>query len=83
MAVPQVTDSHIHDANALVRAFESLETVDSKGPCETTASLVLLKVYRRRLRGVGAETPSWVAEEILGASDRTSDAPPVRWIGRN
>jgi hypothetical protein len=67
----------------MVRAFESLETVDSKGPFETTAAWVLLKVCQRKLRGVGAETPSWVAEEILGASGWTGDARPLQWIGRN
>ena len=77
------TERVLEQGKALVRAIESLETIDSSGPFETAITWFLLKAYRRRLRAIVGAAPAWVAEEILSASERIDDDRPVHWISTN
>lgn len=76
-------ESLIHQGKALVRAIESLETIDSSGPFESAMTWLLLKAYHQRLRTIVAAAPGWVTEAILSASERMGDDRPARWISQN
>ena len=80
---PELTDRILRQGKALVRAIESLETIDSSGPFETAVTWLLLKAYRHRLRAIVAAASAWVTEEILSASERIADERPVQWISPN
>jgi hypothetical protein len=70
-----VTDRVLQQGKALVRAIEALETIEPTGPIERAHARFLLQAHRRRLRGIVALAPEWVAEDILSASQRTQDTP--------
>jgi hypothetical protein len=53
------------------------------GPFERVHARFLLQAYRRRLRAIVEAAPSWVAEEILGASQRIGDDRPAVWLSEN
>jgi hypothetical protein len=77
------TEHVLEQGKALVRAIESLETIGSSGPFETSTKWLLLMAYRHRLRAIVAAGPAWVAEEILSASEGIADDGPVQWISPN
>jgi len=80
---PKATDRLIRQGRVLVRAIDSLEAIDSKGPFESAATWFLLRAYRHRLRSIVVEAPAWAAEEIIGASEQIGDDRPVQWISPN
>ena len=77
------TDRILEQGQALVRAIEALETIEPTGPIERVQAWFLLKAYRRRLRALVVTAPSWLAEEILSASQRIGDDRPAVWMGEN
>ena len=55
---PAFTDRIIAQGRALVRAIEALGTIEPSSAIERAAARLLLCVYKRRLRGVAAVTPT-------------------------
>lgn len=64
----------LEQGKALVRAIEALATIKPSGATERAIASLLLRVYKRRLRGIVAVAPSWMSEEILSASQRIGKA---------
>jgi len=42
-----------------------------------------MAAYKRRLRGIVAAAPDWLAEEILSASEHIGDDRAVLWVSKN
>jgi hypothetical protein len=80
---PERTDHIIQQGRALVRAIEALGTIESSGPFERLIAGLLLAAYKRRLRGIVEEVPSWMTERILSASERIDDKRMVLWMSDN
>jgi hypothetical protein len=83
MAEPAHTDRIIAQGKALVRAIETLGTIEPTGPIERALAWLLLAAYKRRLRAIVEAVPSWVSEEILSASERIGDDRAVLWRSDN
>ena len=77
------TERILEQGKALVRAIESLETIEPTGPLEQALVWLLLKAYRRRLRAIVSAAPTWVSEEILSASQRIPEDRPAVWLSEN
>ena len=54
---PAATDRIIAQGRALVRAIEGLGEIDPTGPVERTMAGLLLRVYKRWLRGLVEASP--------------------------
>jgi hypothetical protein len=54
-------------------------TVEPSGPFERALARLLLAAYKRRLRVIVETVPSWVAEEILSASECITLTSPCRY----
>jgi hypothetical protein len=82
---PELTDRIIRQGQALVRAIESLDTIEPTGPGPIERAIVwlLLQAYRRRLRAIVELAPPWVGEEILRASVHIDDRRPAVWPSKN
>ncbi len=68
---------------ALVRAIETLGTIEPTGPIERVLARLLMAAYKRRLRAIVEAAPAWVSEEILSASERIRDDRAVLWRSDN
>ena len=68
---------------ALVRAIEALGTIEPSGPFERAIAGLLLAVYKRRLRAIVETASSWVAEEILSASEHIGEDRAAVWMSEN
>jgi hypothetical protein len=77
------TDRIIQQGRALVRAIEALGTIEPSGPFERLIAGLLLAAYKRRLKGIVDEVPSWMTERILSASERIDDKRMVLWMSDN
>jgi hypothetical protein len=77
------TEKIVEQGQALVRAIEALETIEPTGPIERVQVWFLLQAYRRRLRGIVELAPTWLAEEILSASQAIDEKRPAVWLSRN
>jgi hypothetical protein len=80
---PGTTDRVIGQGQALVRAIESLESIEPSGPIERMMAALLVQAYRRRLRAIVASAPTWVSEQILSASQEIDDQRPAVWLSDN
>ena len=78
-----LTDRIIRQGRALVRAIESLTTIDPSGPFERAIAGLLVAAYKRRLRGIVELVPDWVAEEILSVSEGIGDDRAALWMSEN
>jgi len=65
---PNTTETVIEQGRALVRAIESIGTIEPSGPLERA----LVKVL-----------PDWVTEEILSASQHIGDDRAAVWFSDN
>ena len=83
MTNPELTDRIIAQGKALVRAIEALGTIEPSSRLERKLAGLLLHLYKRRLRAIVADAPSWVTEEILSASENIGDQRAVLWISKN
>ena len=83
MNEPQIAERIINQGKALVRAIEALGTIDPSGPFERALARLLMAAYKRRLRAIVADVPSWVTEEILSVSENISDQRAVLWMSEN
>ena len=83
MSNPQFTDRIRRQGKALVRAIEAVGTIEPSGPFERALTRLLMAAYKRRLRAIVADVPSWVTEEILSASENISDQRAVLWMSEN
>jgi hypothetical protein len=72
------TERVLEQGKALVRAIEALATINPTAASERAIASLLLRVYKRRLRGI-VVVARWVAEEILSASQHIDG---VAWSGR-
>jgi hypothetical protein len=80
MTDPDVVARAISQGKALVRAIESLATIEATGPIERFIVGLLLPAYKRRLRSIVESAPAWMSEEILSASEHIEgDRAPVWW----
>ena len=70
---PELTDDVIEQGCALVRAIEALSTIEPSGWFERWQVRLLVAAYKHRLREIIKVVPSWVAEEILGASEHNGE----------
>jgi hypothetical protein len=77
------TEKIVEQGQALVRAIEALETIEPTGPIERVQVWFLLQAYRRRLRGIVELAPTWLAEEILSASQRIGSDRAAVWLSEN
>ena len=66
-----------------MRAIEALGTIEPGGPFERAIAGLLLAAYKRRLRGIVEIAPSWVAEQILSASQHVGDDRAAVWMSEN
>ena len=66
----------LEQGQAQVCTIEALETIEPSGFAERANVWLLLRVYRRRLRGIVAVAPSWMSEEILSASQHIDEGRP-------
>ncbi|MBU0705010.1 MAG: hypothetical protein KKC18_14215 [Chloroflexi bacterium] len=66
--------------HALVRAIEALGTIEPSGPFERAIAGLLLAAYKR---GIVEAAPSWVAEEILSASQHIGEDRAAVWMSEN
>jgi hypothetical protein len=84
MKTPDITKHIIHQGRALVRAIESIGAIRADWPLECLVASLLLRMYKRKLRGIIGAAPAWVGEEILGASGwrREGDGEAL-WRGDN
>ena len=64
------TERILEQGQPLVRAIEALETIEPTGPIERAMVWLLLQAYPRRLRGIVALAPEWLAEETLSGRER-------------
>lgn len=80
MTEPGGTDRVLKHGRPLVRAIQSLETIESTGPIEQAMTWLLLQAYRRGLRAMVASAPAWMSEEILSASELIGDDTAVLWM---
>ena len=83
MTNPDVVARTIRQGKALVRAIESLATIEPTGPIERFIVGLLLPAYKRRLRGIVESAPAWVSEEILSASEHIEREPAALWWSDN
>ena len=83
MNEPQTTERIIAQGKALVRAIEALGTIESSDQLERALARLLMAAYKRRLRAIVANAPSWVTEEILSASENISDQRAMLWMSEN
>jgi hypothetical protein len=80
MSDPDVVARMIRQGKALVRAIESLATIEPTGPIERFVVGLLVPAYKRRLRAIVGRAPVWVTEEILSASEHiVSERAAVWW----
>jgi len=68
MNSPEFADNVITQVHTLVRAIESLDTIESSDPFERALADLFLAAYKRRLREVVQAAPPWVAEQVSSAS---------------
>jgi hypothetical protein len=80
---PDVVARMIRQGKALVRAIESLTTIEAAGPIERFMVDLLVPAYKRRLRGIVESAPAWVSEEILSASEHIESDRAVLWWSDN
>ena len=73
----------IHQGRALVRAIEGIGAIQADWPLERLVASLLLAVYKRKLRGIIAAAPTWVGEEILGASGWREGDRKALWRSDN
>ena len=78
-----VAERILEQGKALVRAIETLETIQPTGPFERAITWLRLQACRRRLRAIVELAPARLAEEILSASQRIGDDRPAVWLGEN
>jgi hypothetical protein len=83
MSDPDVVARMIRQGKALVRAIESLGTIEPTGPIERFTVGLLLSAYKRRLRAIVESAPAWVSEEILSASEHIESDRAVLWWSDN
>ena len=81
--LPARTNHLVSQGRALVRAIEALGTIEPSGPFERALARLLMAAYKRRLRAIVADVPSWVTEEILSVSENISDQRAVLWMSEN
>ena len=65
------------------RAIEAQGIIEPVGPYERALARLLMAAYKRLLRAIVKVVPTWVSEEILGASEHIGDDRPVLWISKN
>ena len=80
---PTHTDRIIAQGKALVRAIEALSTIEPSGWLERWQAGLLVAAYRHRLREIIKVVPSWVAEEILSASEHMEEERVAVWLSKN
>jgi hypothetical protein len=68
MSSLELTDNVITQVHTLVRAIESLDTIQSSDPFERALADLFLAAYKRRLREIVQTAPPWVAEQVSSAS---------------
>ena len=78
-----LTDRIIAQGRALVRVSEGLGTIELTGPFERALARLLMAAYKRRLRAIVKDAPTWVGEEILSASERIGDKRAALWVSKN
>ncbi|MCP4537737.1 MAG: hypothetical protein GY832_11370 [Chloroflexi bacterium] len=83
MTDPTTTERIIQQGKALVRAIESIGTIEPSGPFERALAGLLMAAYKRRLRAIIAAAPDWVGEQILSASQHVGDDRPAVWFSKN
>ena len=76
----ELTDRTIRQGRPLVRAIESLTTID---PFERAIAGLLVAAYKRRLRGVVELVPDLVEGEILSAGEQIGDDRAGPWMSEN
>ena len=83
IADSNLTDRVIAQSRAQVRAIEGGTEIEPSGWFERFIAGLLLAAYKRRLRGIIGEAPTWVGEEILSASQRIGSDRAVLWMSEN
>jgi hypothetical protein len=83
MTSPEFTDSTIIQGRALVRAIKALGAIEPSDPFERVVAELFQAAYRRRLTEIVEAAPAWVAEEILGASERVADQRVVAGVNKH
>ena len=83
MTDPELIYRIIAQGKALVRAIEALGTIEPSGPFERAIARLLQAAYKRRLRAIVENAPSWASEEILSASEHIGDDRAVVWMSEN
>jgi hypothetical protein len=78
MTGPAPTDPAIAQGRALVQAIEALYSIELSRPFEREVADLLRAAYKRRLMEIIEGAPSWVADEILSASEHIGDRDIVR-----
>ncbi len=77
MNSPEPTDRLIAQGHALVRAIEALGTTEMSNPFERALAEFFQAACERRLMEIVEAAPSWVAEEILSASEHIGNQRAV------
>jgi hypothetical protein len=70
-------------ASPSVRTIEALDTIALTGPFKWALARLLMVAYKRRLRAIVKVVPTWVSEEILGASEHIGDDRAVLWTSED
>jgi hypothetical protein len=83
MTDPDTTARVIRQGKALVRAIESLITIEPSGPIERFIVGLLLAAYKRLLRRIVESAPGWVSEETLSASEHIGNDQAMLWMSDN
>jgi hypothetical protein len=83
MTDPDVVARTIRQGKALVRAIESLSTIEATGPIERFIVVLLLPAYKRRLRAIIGSAPAWMSEDILTASEHIEGERTAMWWSDN
>ncbi len=73
----------IRQGRALVRAVESLSTIEPTGLIERVMIKILIAAYKHRLQAIIPLVPAWVGKKIPSASEHISDGRPMLWPNWN
>jgi hypothetical protein len=74
------TDQIIAQGRALVRAIEAMDIIVPTSRFERWQTRLLQTAYKYRLREIIKAAPSWVAEQILSASESIGEDRVAVWM---
>jgi hypothetical protein len=77
VVVPEGADHVIRQGRALSRAIEALEAIEPSGGFERAGARLLVKAYKRRLREIIGNAPTWVGNRIFDATASIRDRGAV------